>query len=66
MTGRNPQTNEARYADVRDRIRDGDLLLFRRRGLVATAGRGRHSHAAKAAWWGTFVQVISGGVTSTT
>jgi hypothetical protein len=33
-------------------IRDGDLLLFRRRSLVAIAGRGVHSHAAKAAWWG--------------
>lgn len=33
-------------------ISDGDLLLFRRRGLIAKAGRGIHSHAAKAAWWG--------------
>jgi hypothetical protein len=33
-------------------IVDGDLLLFRRRGLIAIAGRGEHSHAAKAAWWG--------------
>jgi hypothetical protein len=33
-------------------IADGDLLLFRRRGLIAIAGRGEHSHAAKAAWWG--------------
>lgn len=33
-------------------IRDGDLLLFRGRGLIAIAGRGAHSHAAKAAWWG--------------
>jgi hypothetical protein len=33
-------------------IRDGDLLLFRRRGLIAVAGRGIHSHAAKALWWG--------------
>src|SRR5262245_49967116 len=32
-------------------IRDGDLLLFRRRGLISIAGRGDHSHAAKAAWW---------------
>jgi hypothetical protein len=32
-------------------VLDGDLLLFRRRGLVAIAGRGLHSHAAKAAWW---------------
>lgn len=33
------------------RIRDGDLLLFRRRGLISIAGRGVHSHAAKAGWW---------------
>lgn len=32
-------------------IRDGDLLLFRRRGLISIAGRGVHSHAAKAIWW---------------
>ena len=33
-------------------IRNADLLLFRRRGPIAIAGRGVHSHAAKAAWWG--------------
>jgi hypothetical protein len=38
--------------DARDQVCDGDLLLFRRRGLIATAGRGTHSHAAKVAWWG--------------
>jgi len=32
-------------------IQTGDLLLFRSRGLIAWAGRGRHSHAAMAAWW---------------
>jgi hypothetical protein len=32
-------------------IEDSDLLLFRRRGLISIAGRGEHSHAAKAAWW---------------
>ena len=36
----------------RSKIRDADLLLFRRRGLISIAGRGKHSHAAKAAWWG--------------
>jgi hypothetical protein len=39
-------------ADVRREIADADLLLFRRRGLISIAGRGTHSHAAKAAWWG--------------
>ena len=37
--------------DARSQIADADLLLFRRRGLIAIAGRGEHSHAAKAAWW---------------
>lgn len=37
---------------ARPQIADGDLLLLRRRGLIAIAGRGQHSHAAKAAWWG--------------
>jgi len=40
-----------RYQQVRGRIADGDLLLYRRRGLISIAGRGTHSHAAKAAWW---------------
>jgi hypothetical protein len=38
-------------ADALPNIGDGDLLLFRRRGLISIAGRGDHSHAAKAAWW---------------
>jgi hypothetical protein len=40
------QLNHARH-----RISDGDLLLFRRHSLISIAGRGTHSHAAKAAWW---------------
>lgn len=36
---------------ARDTACDGDLLLFRRRGLISVAGRGVHSHAAKVAWW---------------
>jgi len=50
-----PTPNEQQlvpYADARSRISDGDLLLFRRRGVISIAGRGVHSHAAKAAWWG--------------
>lgn len=49
--------------NARAELRDGDLLLFRRRGgywgrfslgsLIAIAGRGVHSHAAKLAWWGS-------------
>jgi hypothetical protein len=40
------------FADARREIGDADLLLFRRRGVISIAGRGIHSHAAKAAWWG--------------
>jgi hypothetical protein len=39
------------YDKARAQIAEGDLLLFRRRGLISIAGRGVHSHAAKAAWW---------------
>ena len=39
------------YKIVRDEIQQGDLLLFRKRGIISLAGRGRHSHAAKAIWW---------------
>lgn len=40
------------YNDCRREIDAGDLLLFRRRGLIATFGRSVYSHAAKADWWG--------------
>jgi hypothetical protein len=40
------------FASAQHRISDGDLLLFRRRSLISIAGRGTHSHAAKACWWG--------------
>lgn len=37
-------------------VRDGDLLLFRGRGLlsrlIGTAGRSEYTHAARAVWWG--------------
>ena len=49
------QTNQPHFvtlADALGTIADSDLLLFRRRGLISIAGRGTHSHAAKAAWWG--------------
>src|SRR3972149_5438093 len=44
------------YIAARAKIRDGDLLLFRRkRGLfsrlIAVAGRSEYCHAAMAAWW---------------
>jgi hypothetical protein len=46
------ELNFVPYRQARQLVRDADLLLFRRRGLVSIAGRGEHSHAAKAAWWG--------------
>jgi hypothetical protein len=50
--GQNPGAlHHVRYQDVRHLIRDADTLLYRRSGLIALAGRGAHSHAAKAAWW---------------
>ena len=41
-----------KYSDAVEQIKDADILLFRRRGLISSAGRGIHSHAAMAAWWG--------------
>jgi hypothetical protein len=40
-----------RFSEAEKKIRDGDLLLFRRRGAISMVGRGEHCHAAKAAWW---------------
>jgi hypothetical protein len=39
------------FEEAQHKIRDGDLLLFRRRGAISVAGRGEHCHAAKAARW---------------
>jgi hypothetical protein len=44
------------YSAARKKIRDGNVLLFRRRSgimgkLIATAGRTEYCHAAMAAWW---------------
>lgn len=41
-----------RLADAAHDVWDGDLLLFRRRGAIAVAGRGDYTHAAMAGWWG--------------
>ena len=43
---------------VRHRLSDGDLILFRRRGLIAIAGRGLHSHAGMVAWWSGCLMLI--------
>jgi hypothetical protein len=50
------------FRQARRQIRDGDLLLFRRRGLISIAGRGDHSHAAKAAWWDDEIPRLAGDV----
>lgn len=54
----NSQLIDMPYRVGRSQIRDADLLLFRRRGLISIAGRGDHSHAAKAAWWGDDLFVV--------
>ena len=43
--------NLQKFEDAQFDIMHGDLLLYRRAGLIAWAGRGKHSHAAKVAWW---------------
>lgn len=51
-----------RYADVRQKIRNGDVLLFRPQGpiwrLVARGGRSQYSHAAMSAWWNTHLMCV--------
>jgi hypothetical protein len=42
---------EVSLAEALSAVRDADLLLWRRSGVVARIGRGEHSHAALAAWW---------------
>jgi hypothetical protein len=56
------------YCEVRQKIRDADLLLFRRRSritrLIAVAGRSQYVHAAMAGWWKDrlmCVEMTSGG-----
>ena len=50
------ETHLLPYSQARRKIRDGDLLLFRRENrlmsrLIAAAGRSEYCHAAMAAWW---------------
>ena len=51
-TGRKPTA----LSQSASQINDGDLLLFRGRGLVSrligVAGRSTYTHAARAIWWG--------------
>ncbi len=67
----NPIMNEPiliSYSEVRHKIRDADLLLFRRRNwytrAIAVAGRSQYVHAAMAGWWKDrlmCVEMTSGG-----
>lgn len=45
------QIKERKYKECCNEILDSDLLLYRKRGVISTYGRGVHSHAGKAAWW---------------
>lgn len=51
-----------KYAEARDTIRDGDVLLFRSKGWVARtirwATRSTYSHAGLAAWWGEDLMLL--------
>jgi hypothetical protein len=56
------------YCEMRHKIRDADLLLFRRRDrlarLISVAGRSQYVHAAMAGWWNDrlmCVEMTSGG-----
>ena len=48
--------NHVELGQAESHIRDGDLVLFRGRGMVArligVAGRSDYTHAARAIWWG--------------
>lgn len=56
------------YRDARRKIADGDVLLFRPRGMmwrpIAVAGRSEYCHAAMAGWWNgrlMCVEMTAGG-----
>jgi hypothetical protein len=57
-----PEEREIAYADARDRVRDGDLFLFRGEFLISKLFRrvdhSFYSHAALAAWWGDRLMIL--------
>lgn len=53
-----PNTITKRLSEASRELIDGDLLLFRRNGLISRLGRGIHSHAAMIAWWGRLPFVL--------
>lgn len=57
------KVQKVRLAEVKDTIRDGDVLMFRHgpslyQKAIAAAGRSDYSHAAMAAWWGDELMVL--------
>jgi uncharacterized protein YycO len=61
------ELNKLRYDDIRSQIKDGDVLLYKGKGLwrsgfVATlvqiVTRSDYSHAGMAAWWNNRLMVI--------
>lgn len=52
MSPTESERREVRLAEAAPSILDADQLLFRRKGVIASVGRGPYSHAAKTAWWG--------------
>ncbi len=56
------QVNNLPYEDVRSRIRDGDVLMYRGRTIpsrvIQWATRSRYSHAGLAAWWNGRLMVL--------
>lgn len=51
MSQHGKRLNIVSLEEAKNDMRDGDLLLFRRRGVIAVVGRGVYSHAGKVAWW---------------
>ncbi len=56
------ETRSAVYSEVRDQIRDGDLLLYRAKQKLSNRliARGTRllAHAAMAAWWGNVLMLV--------
>jgi len=50
------------YAQARERIQDGDVLLFRGQGLIAwgvsVITKSPYNHAAEAAWWSRILMCV--------
>jgi hypothetical protein len=51
-----------RYEEIRDQIKNGDVLMYKGRGLISSiiqwATRSSYSHAGIAAWWNERLMVL--------